>query len=217
MNVPSTVIIQQHRDEVLGELRQSIKAIQTSINALKTISDFSVPQSADPAQWAKALAAANERKDTAYRAINDNLAFTCEQKAESLKAWRSWHFVISKHIGGIIRALQKWPTAAWRWDMQGQNIVPGCSTYSIADMMATKPVPPECQEHAEKVDAVRQSILTLREWEQQHGIRKLPIEPLLKTDIESLCVQWATGSILRQHGLDNVTASRVAVFESTFI
>ncbi len=217
MNIPSTVIIQQQRDEVLGALRLDIQRLQNAINALKSIADFDVPTSADPAAWQDALDQATERREAARRAINDNPAFTCEQKAESTKAWRSWHFVIAKHVGSIIKSLTAWPTAQWRWDVQSQNLVTGRPTADIADEMATRPVPPEAQQHGELIGRVYDSIRNLRRWEANHGVRKLPIEALLKTPVESLAEQWCIGSVMRQTVLDTTSMARIRVFESTFI
>ena len=217
MNVPSRVIIQQLREQHISELRLGIKAIQAAVLALRSISDFNVPHSADPAAWQAALDQATERREAARRAVNESLVLTGEQKAESLKGWRAWHFTISKHIGTIIRTLQKWPQASWQWDAVASTITPGRTTAAIADMMATKPVPAEAQEHGRLLGKIYESIADLRRWEQHHGVRKLPIEALLKIDSESLGEQWATGSIMRQTGLDSATMSRVHVFESTFI
>ncbi len=217
MNVPSTVIIQQQRAEILSDLRMAIKSVQDAVNILRGISDVGVPHSASVEDWKNALTAAAERKESAKRAINGDPSLTGEEKESKLRGWKLWHKAVAGHVGGIIRTLQKWPQASWQWDAVAENIVVGRPTADIADEMATRPVPPEAKQHGRLLGKIYESIADLRRWEQHHNVRKLPIEALLKTPAESLGEQWATGSILRQHGLDNVTASRVAVFESTFI
>ena len=217
MNVPSTVIIQQLRAEILSELRLDIQRLQNAINALKGIADASVPHSAAVEDWQQALAAAHQRKAAAKDEINDSLSLTGEEKAEMMKKWKLWHKAVAGYIGAIIGTLQKWPAAKWKWDEQGQNIVPSRPTCDIADEMATRPVPPAAQEHGKLLGAVYQAIADLRRWERHNNVRKIPIEPLLKTPAESLGEQWVNGSILRQTGLDTTTLARVNVFESTFI
>ena len=217
MNVPSTVIIQQQRAEVLGELRVAIRGVQNAVTTLRGISDVDVPHSAAVEDWQQALSAATARRVAAKRAINDDPSLTTEEKESKLRGWKLWHKAVAGHIGGIIRVLEKWPQASWRWDVQSQNIVTGRSTYAIADEMATRPVPHEAQQHAHLLGKIFDSIRELRKWESAHNVRKLPVESLLKSTPEGLAESWTNGSILRQTGLDTTTMARVSVFESTFI
>ena len=116
MTLPSTIVVPREREQYLSELRMGIRSIQSAVSALKAIADFTVPASASIGEWQKALDTATHRWEEANSAIASSPALTAEQKAESLKAWRAWHKVVATHVNGIIRRLNEWPQAKWKWD-----------------------------------------------------------------------------------------------------
>ena len=201
--MPERIIDERERTQCIGELRNCITSMQSSVKALASVSDFSVPSSAELADWQQALAAVDKRRDEALQAIETNVILTQEGKATAAKEWKQWRKVIAAHVNAIVKNLTTWTEASWKWDEIVQNIVPGRDTVSIATEKSMKAVPKEAGEHAELIEGVRKAVLTLRTWEDRNDVGRVSLERLLNMNTEELATMWATGAAKVNHDYDD--------------
>ena len=200
--MPTSIIDPTEKAQCLGELRHSITALQTAVKALDAIPELVLPPSADPADWQQVLAAADGRRDAALEAIEDDVVLTQSAKADAARQWRQWHKIVATHIGTICKNLRTWENAKWKWDESIMNIVPTCKPFDIAAEHAKRSVPPLAQEHANLIDGVRIALATLRDWEEERDVCRIPLLELLNLDAEGLATRWADGSIKTNHLFD---------------
>ena len=200
--MPKSIVDERERGQCLGELRQTINSIQNAVRQLQELPDFTTPSSASTADWEQALAAADERRDAALRAIESDFVLSQPAKDEAATAWKKWHKSVATHVNAIVRQMGEWPQARWHWDEQVNNIVIGVDSITIADERATREVPPEAEEHATLIDAVRQALEALRAWEDEADAVRTPIEQLLRSSKEEIALIWATGRAKVDHQFD---------------
>ena len=193
--IPAKVCLEKERTEAAGEIGKAVKSINDAVICLQNLPDFETPTSADPNDWKEALKKADKRKDEALKAIAADVVLTQNGKAELAGEWKQWHIKAATACNIIVKHLTNYPACKFKFCSSSQNIVPTIPIMEVAEAEAMRDVPPEAKDHALLLAIVFDAVNGLREWEQEHGVKKIRLEQLLCLDETQLAEVWANGNI----------------------
>ena len=63
--MPTRITDKRKQQDLDNDLRFALRRVQEAVNALRSLQGFTIPASADPKEWEKALTAATEKKEKA--------------------------------------------------------------------------------------------------------------------------------------------------------
>ena len=195
--MPRRITDTRQRQDIDNDLRFAVRRVQEAVNALRELQGFTIPATADPAEWEKALNAATARKEKAVEAITDDPTLTDEERKAKAKTWRGWHKQLAMYCATITSTIHAYPTLKWTFDEATATITPTADIFALASDAATVDVPAEASDHALLLGNVLTAINGLRKWENAHNVAKQRLEGLLFLTEDDLAELWATGSILR--------------------
>ena len=191
--MPQRITDTRKRQDIDEELRFATRQVQDAINALRSLQGFTIPASADPKEWEKALTAATERKEKAVEAITDDPTITEEERKAKAKTWRGWHKQLAMYCATITSTIHAHPSLGWQYDEATATITPTADIFVLATEAATVDVPRGASDHALLIGNVQIAINGLRKWERAHNVAKQRLEALLNLTEEELAEGWATG------------------------
>jgi hypothetical protein len=192
--IPAKVVLDKERLEAAGEIRLAIGRIHDAVRHLQEMQDFETPQSADPNDWQAALKKTDQRRDEALKAIAADMRLTQDGKAELAADWKEWHRKVVGYTNVVLKQITQYQECKFVWDSQAKTIVPSVPTMEVATAQATRDVPPEARDHALLLAILHDAVSGLREWEREHGVRKIRLEQLLCLSEEELAEAWVNGN-----------------------
>lgn len=204
--LPKTIIVEGERKKTDQELRQSLREAQEAYKAL--LADTSLEDVPEPKgcteEW---LGAICERGQSAAMKAEH---LTMPERKSLAMAWGRIFSKNIRHIHAIWDLLEKVPIEQVVYDdtlktLYIENIDKLCIE------RATHGVPAEATEHLQKMHQVLNSIQNLRDWEQSHDVRKIPLDQLLRFGQQRFIEAWVSGSILRDHSQDNKAYMQTAL------
>lgn len=193
--MPRRITDTRQRQDIDNDLRFAVRRVQEAVNALRELQGFTIPATADPAEWEKALNAATARKEKAVEAITDDPTLTDEERKAKAKTWRGWHKQLAMYCATITSTIHDYPTLKWTFDEATATITPTADIFALASDAATVDVPAEASDHAMLICFARDAVNALRKWEREHNVAKVRLEVLLNLEEDELAERWATGSI----------------------
>ena len=190
-----TIIIESEQQQTDYRLRCAIREVQDSYARLKKTLrlDSLPPLEQINGQWLADWI--NER----VQAVANT--FPEETAKEINKQWMSTKRLTAKYVGAIMRNLQAWPDAVWQYDKDIDNY--HCINIDkVTEKLCTRIVPDEASTHLEVCAKAFAAIQSLRQWEMQNDVVKIPLERLAKMDDYDFAELWATGKIKIDHEQD---------------
>lgn len=196
--MPKTIIVENERKRIDEELRGGLRAAQDSYAELRAEENLGiVPQPTECTEdWLTKI------YEEGKQAVQAATFLTINQRKSQIAHWGKLYKRMLPNVQRLQAFLASIPQERYVYDT-------ALNTFYIHDISslvrerATKQVPEEFSEHWQKIQAIRQAITELREWEAAHGLRKLHIEDLLTFTPDSLAITWVDGSIQRNTEIYN--------------
>ena len=194
--MPQRIIDTNKRAEISHDIRKAVRDLQEAFRNLAEEQNICIPASADLNDWKQCLKECDQRYESAKQSIKADEGLAESEKKQKLSAWRGWHRKITTNVNAIVRSLETY-SLGWVFDNAVSNICPSADIEEAASQSAVIDVPAEAAEHAKLISAVLQSVTSLREFEKERNVVKIPLKQLCGLEADKLAERWATGSIFR--------------------
>ena len=169
-----TIIVEQERRDAETSLRRGIREIQEQITELQKIAEWVTPSDIKTIsyEYFKGVIA------PCVDAVRSDISLTEKERQERLLSWRQLCAQVGRHTSRIVAVVEAWPEVTWEYDNTVKNFVPTSDLNSIVDARSTHPVPPLAIEHFELIQEAKNAVQQLREWEEKHNIKTMPLQSL---------------------------------------
>lgn len=192
-----TICIQRERLQQARQLDNVSRSLQQTMAELQSIKELQ-PIPADLADitttWLQ------QRLDQCTAPIKADKSLTGDERRERLKPWKAISQRATRLVNIIQGILQSNPDVVFTIedDENGQPhyYISEAQIEAVALQRATHDVPPEALQHLDLIQQVREAVENLREFEDNHNVKRYTIEQLLHLPWSSgLDELWVTGNI----------------------
>lgn len=197
--MPTTIVLEAELLSTDSAIRKGLREAQDAYTELHQIEDLGeVPEPVKCTQeWI--INFAEEKK----KAIQSAGFLTVSQRQT-----QGLHFgKLAKKAIGLVSTIQDFlasvPSDQYLYDAQIGNF----HLRDIAELVrsrCTRDVPPESSVHYSLIKDIDEAIKSLRKWEKQQDVKKLPLKHLLTLPNDSIAAMWATGDIRIDHTYDHL-------------
>lgn len=196
MALHQTITIERERVEQYRRLLTVSNSLQKTIAELQDIEELQ-PLPRDLADintdWLQLII------DACTAPIKADKSLTADERRERLKPWKAINQRarrLVEIVAGILGANHDVVfSVEENEDGQPRYFIPDEQIDELARRRATHDVPPESLEHLEYIDAVKEAIENLREYEAGRNVRPIPIAELVRTPWDGLANLWISGDI----------------------
>ena len=132
--------------------------------------------------------------------VKQDKSLTSDERTERLKPWKAIHKRAKRLVSIVAGILDANPDVTFsvenNEDGQPRYFIPEEQIEELARQRATHDVPPEAIEWVELIQAVREKVEDLREWERVRNVRYRNLGELFNTDWQGLAWLWISGNAL---------------------
>lgn len=191
-----TICIQREQLQQSRQLNNVRRSLTKTMAELLSIEELDVP--ADLAditeEWLQ------HEVNACAAPIRQDRSLTAAEKQERLKPWKALRQRTLRLVHIVQGILLANPDVVFtiEQDENGQHryYISEAQIEEIARKRATHPVPPQALEHLNLIQAVREKVDALREFERAHNVKRYTVEQLLNLPWSGgLCDLWITGDI----------------------
>ncbi len=196
MALHQTITIERERVEQYRRLLTVSNSLGKTIAELQTIEELR-PLPRDLADintdWLQQII------DACTAPIKEDKSLTSDERRERLKPWKAINQRarrLVEIVAGILDTnLDVTFSVEDNENGQPRYFIPEPQIEELARRRATHDVPPESLEHLEYIDAVKEAIENLREYEAGHNVRPIPVAELVRMTWQGLAQLWISGDI----------------------
>lgn len=197
--MPKTIVLEAEIHSIDSALRKGLREAQDAYRELCLMEDLGeVPEPLKSTkEWIDGITL------TKKQAIRNAEFLTAKQKVSQHLNWGK----ISTKAIGFINTIQDFlasvPNDQYLYDPQIGNF----HLRDIDELVrsrCTRDVPPEAAVHYSLIRRIDEAIQSLRKWERQEDVKKLPLKNLLALPTNSMAAMWATGDIRIDHTYDHL-------------
>jgi hypothetical protein len=201
---PDKIIVSKEAETARFKLRRLIGNVQSSFLSLRDDSDFTLPPSLEQ------LTPDYSRRYYApfQDAIDHDITLDEEQRRKLKNRWARIQAATTTKVNVVHDGIAETPYLRWVYDEQLRLPTPTASVESVAEMLATFPVPQGAKEHWEALKKVVQSYKDLRKFEEENNIAKKPLQWLFRLSQQSFIEEWSSGGFSKPEAPDVTTAER---------
>lgn len=204
------IILQKEKQTVIAELQRDEAALRAAVSKLHDVEELTVPSSlediSNPA-WVRAQI--NPR----ITLIKGDASLTADEQRQRQALWLAVKQRALRAIEKVSLIIERWPGLSWLPDESGKNFhLDQPQVDELATERATREVPAAAEEHWRLISAMRSAVEQLRDFEQQHQVKDMPLLFLSRFDENRLYTEWITGNILIAHRViagRDITARKV--------
>lgn len=199
MNENRQITIERERLQQARQLDNVSRTLQKTMTELQGIEELQ-PIPADLADitptWLQ------QQLDQCTAPIKADKSLTGDERRDRLKPWRAISQRATRLVNIVLGILTSNPDVVFTIedDENGQPryYISEAQIEEIARKRATHPVPPQALEHLELIQAIREKVDALREFERANNVKRYTIEQLLHLPwTNGLCDMWVTGDIFK--------------------
>jgi len=206
-----TIIVEQERRDAETSLRRGIREIQEQITELQKIAEWVTPSDIKTIsyEYFKGVIA------PCVDAVRSDISLTEKERQERLLSWRQLCAQVGRHTSRIVAVVEAWPEVTWEYDNTVKNFVCTTNIDAIAEARATYEVPQLAEKHFELIQDCRKAVEQLREWEEAHSVKTMPLQGLVMLDLAQLSEGYLNGTIIinEKYGyrVDSIALKRLIV------
>lgn len=196
-----TICIERERLQQARQLDNVSRSLQKTMSELQGIEELQ-PIPADLADitenWLQ------QQLDLCTDPIKADKSLTSDERRERLKPWRAISQRASRLVnivqgilasnGDVVFTIEDGEDGQTHYHISEEQIE------AVALQRSTHPVPAEALQHLDFIQAVREKVDALREFERAHNVKRYTIEQLLRMPwFGCLADMWAVGDIFNDH------------------
>lgn len=199
VQMPKTIVLEAEIHSIDSAQRKGLREAQDAYTALHQIEDLGeVPEPVKCTQeWIINFA---EEKKKAIR--NADFLTASQRQSQGVHFGR-----LSAKAIGLVSTIQDFlasvPSDQYVYDSQIANF----HLRDIDELVrsrCTRDVPPEASVHYSLIRNIDEAIKSLRKWEKQQDVKKLPLKHLLSLPSDGIAAMWATRDIRIDHKYDHL-------------
>lgn len=197
--MPTTIILHAEMLSTDSAIRKGLREAQDAYRELRLMEDLGeVPEPLKcTKEWIDGITQSKKQ------AIRNAEFLTAGQKVSQHLNWGK----ISTKAIALINTIQDFlasvPNEQYVHDPQIGNFHLR-DISEIARSRCTRDVPPEAATHYALIRNIEEAIKSLRVWEKQQDVKKLPLKHLLALPCESVASIWSHGDIIVDHSFDHL-------------
>ena len=198
-DLKQTITIQRERLTEARRLDNVSRSLQQAMAELQGVEELR-PIPADLADitptWLQ------QRIDECTAPIKADKSLTSDERRERLKPWRAISQRATRLVNIVLGILTSNPDVVFTIedDENGQHryFISEAQIEAAALQRATYDVPPQALEHLQLIQAIREKVDALREFERAHNVRRYTVEQLMNLPwTGGLDELWVSGSIFK--------------------
>lgn len=197
--MPKTIVLEAEIHSIDSAQRKGLREAQDAYTALRRMEDLGeVPEPIHcTLEWVTNFA---QEKKKAIR--NADFLTASQRQSQGVHFGR-----LSAKAIGLVSTIQDFlasvPSDQYVYDSQIANF----HLMDIDELVrsrCTRDVPLEASVHYSLIRDIGLAVQSLRNWEKQENVKKLPLKHLLTLPIDSVAAMWATGDIRIDHTYDHL-------------
>lgn len=207
----NNVILKVELDNAVYNCKTAKNKAQTALQNLFKLADYPTPTTLADVTAHRLATFVAER----CVAVSNTSLYNQAEKDRIVNDWIEWKIKAMPNVAAVENFVKEWQEVCPSLD--GDTITTADITESLTPHFTVK-VPDEAHQHNTLIDNARQAITTLRDWEKERDLKKIPLKELLHLKTEDLFQSWCNGSIKVSHDgeTDSSRRWREAIYNATF-
>jgi hypothetical protein len=206
-----TIVNEQERRDVDAAIRRGIREVQDAIKELQSFGEWVTPATIQEVTYSYFSGLVAPRID----AVKADVSLTEKERSQRLSTWKTLCQQIGKQTHRVEAVVEAFPELDWQFDETINNFVCTTNIDAIAEARATYEVPQLAEKHFELIQDCRKAVEQLREWEEAHSVKTMPLQGLVMLDLAQLSEGYLNGTIIinEKYGyrVDSIALKRLIV------
>lgn len=186
-----TIILDSLRRDTDAALRRAIRTVQENVTRLHEFEEWECPKDL------RLVTYDNFKEQVAPRieAVKTDLSLTEKERQDRLQKWHVLSMQFARFCKPVEEAVAEFPELEWSFFEANQNFIPKSNLDELVERRCTRELPPMAKTHFRLIQQARAAVEVLRDWEENHDVKCMPLAALVNLSLDSLAEGYINNSI----------------------